>query len=101
MADLSLFHEFAERSQRLGDRRLTVLDRTWTPPADDRSPWTQTPDGWMRTAGADDTDALRAQTEALIETGVPFSVAPPSLDDAFVILTGARLHDADREAVSA
>jgi ABC-2 type transport system ATP-binding protein len=84
----------------LGARRLTVLDRAWTPPADDRPPWTRTPDGWMQTAGADDAESLRAHTDTLIRAGVPFSVAPPSLDDAFVVLTGARLHDAGGQAVS-
>ncbi len=78
--------------KQLGARRVTVYDAAWTPTADtDR--WRRVPGGWTRDLQNDDETALIASS--LAQRGAPFSIAPPTLDDVFEQLTGARLqHDA-------
>jgi len=83
----------ARLRESLGARRLTVHDRGWTPEPDQQVHWTRTPDGWMR--GDDGGETLQALAGELLATNVPFTVGPPSLDDAFATLTGRRLHAND------
>jgi ABC-2 type transport system ATP-binding protein len=79
----------AELRRDLGAQRVMVHDSTWTPSARDAAQWTQVAGSWRR----DLTNASEAESIAgdLARGGVPFSIAPPTLADAFERLTGARL----------
>ncbi|MEM7228254.1 MAG: ABC transporter ATP-binding protein [Planctomycetota bacterium] len=74
----------------LGDHRITVHDRKWQPDATSEK-WVATPDGWMNTDAALSTNALAQHAERFIDAGIAFSIAPPTLDDAFIALTGTSL----------
>jgi ABC-2 type transport system ATP-binding protein len=80
----------------LGRRRVTVTDATWRPPGDDA--WHRSAAGWT-TALADAPDEAARTLRELTDAGVPFTVAPPTLADAFEALTGSPLElDAEDEA---
>jgi ABC-2 type transport system ATP-binding protein len=82
--------------QRMGERRVTVHDAAWSPSGS--SLWRRTPGGWTRELGSN--DEVVGLAAALAREGVPMSIAPPTLDDVFEQLTGARLinnrHGVDR-----
>jgi ABC-2 type transport system ATP-binding protein len=89
----------ADLRRALGVRRVSVLDAAWSPPATDTSKWTRVPGGWARDL-ANEHEATDIAT-MLARSAAPFSIAPPTLADAFERLTGASLEDsgaADKEA---
>lgn len=79
----------AELRRQLGVRRVTVHDARWQPQAGDAARWTRSNEGWIRDLNAD--DATSAIARDLAESGAAFSIAPPTLADAYERLTGARL----------
>jgi ABC-2 type transport system ATP-binding protein len=79
--------------QRMGERRVTVHDAAWSP-IGSASLWRRTPGGWTRELGSN--DEVVGLAAALAQEGVPMSIAPPTLDDVFEQLTGARLVDNPR-----
>ena len=79
---------------RLGARRLTVLDRDWSPPEDETHQWQHDTSGWSTAL-----DGTSAPTESLVhrllEDDVAYVVAPPTLADVFEHLTGQQLDAPD------
>lgn len=78
----------ALRSQ-LGERTLTVMS-----PLKPIIPWVEwkrTSQGWSA-GSVEDAEQRAAIIEALTTAGLAFTVAPPTLADAFESLTGASLH---------
>jgi len=79
----------ADLRRGLGARRIIAHDTNWTPPPGERDRWKQWPDGWRRDLEReDDAPAIAAE---LTRAGVPFSIAPPTLADAFERIAGAPL----------
>ena len=74
--------------RQLGARRVTVHDASWSP-TDNADRWRRISDEWaldlMRHDEAEDIASM------LAKGGVAFTIAPPTLDDVFERLTGARL----------
>ena len=76
----------------LGAQRLTVHSEQSTPP-DDATTWVRADDGWARPLGAD----AAGETAALLEAGMPFTVAPPTLSDVYRVQTGRSLSTATED----
>jgi ABC-2 type transport system ATP-binding protein len=77
----------------LGARRLTVLSSSQPLVAD--VVWTRSAHGWTAPL-RDDPSEVAALAKTLTEAGLAFTVAPPTLADAFESFTGATLRgDAD------
>jgi ABC-2 type transport system ATP-binding protein len=74
---------------RLGARRAIVHDADWDPSSTDDH-WTRSGDGWLRDLANEEEARQVAQRLAL--EGRSFSIASPTLADAFAALTGATLH---------
>lgn len=72
----------------LGARRLTVLSANQ--PNHVGSEWTRTAEGWS-TAIDDETSNVGQLCSAIASDGLAFTVAPPTLGDAFESLTGTTL----------
>jgi ABC-2 type transport system ATP-binding protein len=84
----------------LGATRVTVHDAAWSP-TEDADRWHHMPGGWSRDLrSGDEAEGIAA---TLARQGVPMSIAPPTLDDVFEQLTGARLihHATDDSAKEA
>lgn len=77
----------AKLRQQLGRQRMTVLDGQWTPPASESEKWQQCGVGWWRPLG-DDRDEAASLASELALSGVPCTIAPPTLADVFEKLTG-------------
>jgi len=76
--------------RRLGDWRVTVTDESWSPPENEVDAWNQHNGEWttlLRGYGRDAGNLART----LAEHGTSFTMAPPSLADAFEALTGRPL----------
>jgi len=76
---------------RLGRRRLTV-HASEPPRAEIGQSWHRAADGWTATLESDTQD-VAALAQALTESGAAFTIAPPTLADAFVALTGTSLRE--------
>lgn len=80
---------------RLGKRRVSVLDPSWTPPANEKNKWSPAPGGggWWKPLD-DDGEQSSHLIHDLVQAGVSCTIAPPTLADAFEQLTGTKLnHD--------
>jgi ABC-2 type transport system ATP-binding protein len=77
---------------QLGRRRIMVMDTAWRPAVADR--WERTSAGWAMSVDEDVEHAQRVAGE-LIEAGVTYTIAPPTLADVFESLTGASLESGD------
>lgn len=82
----------ADLQREAGAARLTVHDPGWQPPGDASDDWKRTGDGWRMTV-SDGPEDLRRRAAQLAEQQVPFTLAPPTLDDVFEQLTGATLSE--------
>jgi ABC-2 type transport system ATP-binding protein len=79
-----------ELRRGVGSQRITVNDSRWKPAAGDTEGWRETGGGvWLRDLSSDDAAPRIAQQ--LAAATVAFSIAPPSLADAYERLTGSRL----------
>jgi ABC-2 type transport system ATP-binding protein len=75
--------------QQVGVRRVCVEDEHWSPPSHDASSWHRTAQHWTR--DLHDENEAPAIASQLASAGVSFSIASPTLADAFEQLTGAQL----------
>ncbi|MHC5022837.1 MAG: ABC transporter ATP-binding protein [Planctomycetota bacterium] len=83
--------------EALGSRRVTVHLATWHPPAGDDDAWTRGPGGWIRPL-TDGPSAAGSIAAVLTDSGVPFTIAPPTLADVFEQRTGTSLSGQDAES---
>ena len=75
---------------RVGCRRMTIHDGSWSPPASESDQWTLTGQGWWRPL-EDDPQQTSHLAGELVRANIPYSIAPPTLADVFEQLTGVRL----------
>jgi ABC-2 type transport system ATP-binding protein len=85
----------AELRREVGRHAITVHDPGWQPDMA-RGEWERIAGGW-RAYRADDAERTTALVTDLARSGVPFSVAPPTLSDVFEHLSGAALEPAAGE----
>ncbi len=83
-----------ELRHSVGEAFVTVHDSD-QPTVEFGSPWRSVGSQWA--AALNDAQRVEAAT-TLARMGTPFTVAPPTLADVFVSLTGAALHDATSDS---